>query len=225
MKVLLIEDDKGLCYTLGKLFTKNGITSEFANEGDTGYWMGLNGTYDVIILDILLPEMSGFEVLNTLRKQGNTTPVLMLTTKEEIEDKCKAFEQGADDYLVKPFSYQELLLRIGALTRRSRNILDDSYITAGNTRINRFNLEVMIGGTQVKLSLKGANLLDCLMKNKGKFVSKEMLLNSVWGIDKAIQSNSVEVYIHMLRRAFPPEASGFTIETRLGYGYRIVEEG
>ena len=220
---MLVEDDKNLCYTLGQLFKKNRINVEFANTGDDGYWMCIHGVYDVIILDILLPGMSGFKILDTIRKEGNSTPILMLTTKDEIDDKSDAFNRGADDYLVKPFYYEELLLRLNALTRRSKHLINDSCIIVGNIQLDRRSFEVMMNGNPIKLTPKGAKLLYCLMKNKEKFVSKETLLNFVWGINKDIQSNSVEVYIHALRKNLPSEISGVTIETRLGFGYRIIE--
>ena len=223
MKILLVEDNLILCETLSKLFKNNSIGCDVANDGETGLLKAINGYYDVIILDIALPKKSGTEILSDLRSNKNNTPILMLTAKDHISDKEISFEIGADDYLTKPFLHKELLLRIKAIARRPREMLDGYYIQAGNVRLNAFNNQIEMNGSPVNASAKAAQLLYFLFKHKENYVPKEVILQAVWGIEKPLQTNNVEVYIHMLRKTFPPEQSGFTIMTKLGVGYMLRE--
>ena len=223
MRVLLIEDNKSLCKTLKEYLRNNEIECDAAYDGAVGLSYALQGFYDVILLDIALPKKSGIDILTAVRKEKITTPVLMLTAKDTIDDKEMSFEFGADDYLTKPFLHKELLIRVKALVRRSRNMLDDSHIQIGKTRINLFNFEIEMNGKTVNASIKEAKLLELLFKNKDKYLSKEFLLNAVWGIDKPLLTNNVEVYIHMLRKNFQPALSGFKIVTRQGFGYKLEE--
>jgi len=201
----------------------SGIQCDVATDGETGFFMAENGFYDVLILDIGLPQKSGVEVLSSLRKKGVTLPVLMLTAKDDIEYKEISFEQGADDYLVKPFIDKELLFRIKALARRPRAALSDFSINIGKTSLDVINMRVDIGGAQVNVSAKEARLIEFLFKRKDSYISKELILNAVWGFDKSIITNNVEVYIRTLRKRFPPEQSGFIIETKYGVGYKLKE--
>lgn len=223
MKILLTEDNQTLSKALNELFNKNGIDCDVAYDGETGLFMALNGYYDVIILDIALPKKSGTELLSNIRTGKVNTPILMLTARDSIDYKEISFELGADDYLTKPFLHKELLLRVKALARRPREMVDDSFIQIGNIRMNVYDFQIEVNSEPVNASVKEAKLLEFLFRRAGKYVSKDVILSAVWGIDKPIQTGNVEVYIHMLRKTFPPELSGFKIETKHGLGYRLTE--
>ena len=160
-------------------------------------------------------------MLTELRAQSKTTPILMLTAKETLEDKVNALNYGADDYLIKPFEFYELLARIRALMRRAP-LMHNETIQFGHTVINRHSYEITVNGEFVKTSIKEAALLECLFINNGKYVSKETILHILSGKNKDISSNNVEVYVHYLRKKFPQRISGFTIETKQNVGYRII---
>lgn len=170
----------------------------------------------------MLPEQSGIDTLEQLRKSNIDTPVLMLTAKDFVNDKINAFDQGADDYLVKPFEFQELLARVKALVRRSPVELD-KIVSLGNTAIDRDCLEVSIDGKVIKTTIKESKTLEYLFSNKGKYVSKGTILNIISGVTRDININNVEVYIHHIRKKFTPEISGFQIETKQSLGYRVIE--
>jgi len=222
MRVLLVEDKIELCDQLKKLFKKNMIDLDTANDGENGLELALEYDYSVIILDIMLPNISGIDVLTQLRKRSKKTPILILTAKETLEDKVTALNCGADDYLVKPFEFEELLARVRALNRRSP-VLHDETVCIGNTVINRQRYETRINDKTVKTSIKEAILLDYLFMNKGRFVAKETVLQILSGCNVGdISSNNVEVYVHHLRKKFPRDVSGFSIETKYGLGYRVL---
>ena len=223
MKILLIDDNKTLCETLKGYFKYNGIDCDVAYDGEAGILKAMQGCYEVILLDIALPNKSGTDVLSHLRQENLHIPVLMLTAKADLGYKKTSFEYGADDYLTKPFIHEELLLRVKALARRPHEILFDSYIRVGNIRMTLFDNQIEMNGNAVNVSVKEAKLLEFFIKHKDKYISKEWILNAIWGIDKPIQTNNIEVYVHMLRKTFPQELSGFMIETKKGLGYRLRE--
>ncbi len=221
MRLLLVEDKKELCEALKKLFYRNNIDLDFSLDGEEGAELALSGDYSVIILDIMLPSISGVEILKSLRSHSMPVPVIMLTARETVEDKVGALDCGADDYLVKPFEFEELLARVRALARRAPILLEER-ISVGNTSIDRKTLEVSMSGRPVKTSVRESKLLERLFLGGGNFVTKESILMILSGKNKDISSNNVEVYIHYLRKKFPPESSGFIIETKQSQGYRIV---
>ena len=223
MNILLVEDNKLLCKSINDFLMSYGIRCDVAPDGEIGHFMAENGCYDVLILDIGLPKKSGVEVLRSIRNSGITVPVLMLTAKDGMDYKESSFDQGADDYLIKPFVDKELLLRIKALARRPRVALNDFTIEIGKTRLDVLNMKVEMGGTFINASVREVRLLEFLSKRKDNYVSKEIILNTVWGFDKSIITNNVEVYVRTLRKRFPPDLSGFIIETKYGVGYRLKE--
>ena len=222
MRLLIIDDKAELCENLRRLFKQNSCALDIALNGDAGVEMAQRGDYSVILLDIMMPDISGYKVLSILRNRGITTPVLMLTAKDTLEDKVGAFKLGSDDYLTKPFEFQELLARVNALARRSVTFVD-SIISAGAVGINRRTYEATLNGKLVKTTFNESKVLEILFMNKGKYVSKENILNILCGNYKNIESNNVEVYVHYLRRKFPCDLSGFTIETKRDVGYRLME--
>lgn len=222
MRLLLIEDKAELCEILQIMFEKNNFVLDIASSGEAGYKLALRNKYSVIILDIILPGQSGIDTLGQLRSSNIDTPVLMLTAKDSVNDKISAFDMGADDYLVKPFEFQELLVRIRALSRRTPDFQNRS-ISFGNTAIDRDSLEVSIDGEVIKTTVKEAKTLEHLFLNSGKYVSKGSILHIISGVNRDININNVEVYIHRIRKKFPPEISGFSIETKQSLGYRAIE--
>jgi DNA-binding response OmpR family regulator len=224
MDLLLVDDNESLCKLLKAFFQSAGIRCDVANDGLAGFDKATSAFYDVIILDIALPDKSGIALLADLRAAKNNSPVLMLTARDGYDYKEAAFERGADDYLVKPFLHKELLLRVRALARRPLGILESSCLEVGAVRLNTVNMQIEMSGKPVAVSAKEAKLLCFLFKNKGRFVSKEMILNAIWGIYKPIQSNNVEVYIHMIRKDFPKKLSGFEIVTKHTLGYMALED-
>ena len=223
MNVLLIEDNKFLCKSISDFLMDADIRCDIANDGETGYFMAENCHYDVLILDIGLPLKSGVEILRSLRKKGMLSPVLMLTAQDGIDYKEVSFDLGADDYLIKPFNDKELLLRIKALARRPYMLVSDTIMIIGKISLDVMNMCVEMSGQQINLSEKETKLLEFLFKRKDSYVTKERILNAVWGFNKSITTNNVEVYVRSMRKRFPPELSGFIIETRYGVGYKLTE--
>ena len=224
MRILLVEDREELCTILKESFLKNTIDMDVAYNGEDGLALILAQEYSVIVLDIMLPFMSGVALLGEIRKRGVLTPVLMLTALDAIDNKVEALELGADDYLVKDFEFKELLARVRALARRPQ-MVDLCTITVGNVTLNRNVYSAEMNGQSIALSGKEGIILEYLFQNKGKFVSKESILRTISQCDKAIEIGNVEVHIHFLRKKFPPQRAGFVIETKHRYGYRIFETG
>lgn len=187
-------------------------------DGVSGLDYGLTGIYDLIILDIMLPQKNGISVLTALRQAKIATPVLMLTAKAEIEDKIMGLDCGADDYLTKPFQTGELLARIRAVTRRKGEILSQDP-TWGDLTLRQKTREIHCGDASVKLGLKEFLLLETLMLNPKQIISKEQLIEKVWGFDTEVEYNNVEVYISFLRKKITFIGSLLQIKVNRGIGY------
>ncbi len=179
--------------------------------------------YNVIILDRMLPGKNGLDVLIELRKQGITTPVLILTAKDSIKNRVEGLDSGADDYLTKPFSKSELLARIRALGRRQSEILVNEEINIGNMRFNYIKGEINANGRTIKLTSKESQILEILAKNKNIVVSKEQLLERIWGFQADIELNNIEVYLSYLRKKLAKSDCGIVIETIRARGYCLKE--
>ncbi len=215
MKILFVEDEKLLADALGHLFEENGFTSFVCYRGDDGLKKALEEDFDVIVLDIMLPGIDGFEFIKELRKHKNV-PVLMLTAKDSLRDKVDGLNLGADDYLVKPFESDELIARVGALTRRARP-------TGGtDLEINSETLELIVGDRHIELTKKEEELLRYLLKSQGHPRSKGRILSEVWKGQSGISENSVELYIHYLRNKL--KGSGYRIRTIRNKGYLLAKE-
>ncbi len=222
MRVLLVEDEKGIAQPLSKLLEKSNIPADVVYDGLSGYMQARKNIYDVIILDIMLPEMDGLTVLKKLRDENILTPVLFLTAKDTIDDKVKGFDIGGDDYLTKPFSTKELIARVKALARRRPDMLESEIITFKDITLDVNNALLTIGDHSEILPAKEARILEILIKNSQRVVSKEFLLDTVWGLETEAMDNTVEIYIHYLRKKI--EKSQFVkIITQRGLGYRIQD--
>jgi len=223
MRVLIVEDEVNLALPLVALLEKNKILADTVADGTSGLMLARKSIYDVIVLDIMIPEMNGLDVLKTLRKEHNNTPILLLTALDNIDDRVKGLDLGADDYLTKPFDTKELIARIRALSRRSSGSISEEVININNVSLNVHNASLKVGEREETLTKKEANLLETLMKNKDNVLSKDYILDKVWGIDSYAIDNSVEIYIHYLRKKLGSDA-GVKIITNRGLGYTLKEK-
>ncbi|HHV28654.1 response regulator transcription factor [Acetivibrio mesophilus] len=223
MRILLVEDEVRLSEALVHTLKKNNYIVDVAFDGITGQQMAETEMYNVIILDRMLPGKNGLDVLIELRKQGITTPVLILTAKDSIKNRVEGLDSGADDYLTKPFSKSELLARIRALGRRQSEILVNEEINIGNMRFNYIKGEINANGRTIKLTSKESQILEILAKNKNIVVSKEQLLERIWGFQADIELNNIEVYLSYLRKKLAKSDCGIVIETIRARGYCLKE--
>ncbi|WP_163327675.1 response regulator transcription factor [Desulfurobacterium thermolithotrophum] len=223
MKVLLVEDEKLLANTLKKGLEEEGYIVDVAYDGEEGFFLGRCYGYDVIILDVMLPKLDGMELLLRLREEGVKTPILMLTAKDSVEDKVKGLDSGADDYLTKPFSYDELLARIRALLRR-KSESKTSFIKIKDLEIDLNKKIVKRAGNEIKLTKKEFKALTLLALNKNRVISKEFLIDSLYSTDRFVSINAVEVLINRLRKKIDKDYSQKLIHTIKGFGYMIKDD-
>ncbi|MCL1914925.1 MAG: response regulator transcription factor [Eubacteriaceae bacterium] len=222
MRILLVEDEIGISEPLVTLLEKSKISTDAVYDGASGLIQAQKGYYDVIVLDIMLPEMDGIDVLKTLRAQGVHTPVLLLTAKDSVDDKIAGLEIGADDYLTKPFYPQEVVARVRALARRSADWSQGDRLSFEDITLIVSNAIVEVAGKAENLTAKEAQILEMLVKNAGNVISKEKLLDTVWGLDSEATYNTVEIYIHYLRKKLE-RSSKVKIITVRGLGYSLRE--
>lgn len=227
MRVLLVEDERGLILTLTDRLQSEGFNVDVASDGKTGLEKALAGNYDIILLDVMLPEKNGYDVCRDLRQKGIATPVLMLTAKGETIDKVLGLKLGADDYLTKPFEVLELLARIEALLRRApaqTNGRSHDEIRFGEITIDFKRAEVTRGSESIDLSAMEFKLLQHLIENRGVVHSRDQLLDAVWGYDAMPSTRTVDVHIAWLRQKLEsnPKRPHF-IQTVHGMGYKFVE--
>ena len=222
MKVLIIEDDKILSDTIKQCIEKK-YNTEQAYDGYEGYMFAKENIYDVIILDLMMPEMNGYEVLTKLRSGGILTPVLILTAKDSLSDKVKGFNYGADDYLVKPFEREELIARLDAIIRRSKGFFINNVLKFKDMKINIENRKVFIKDEEVLLQGKQFDLLEYLINSKDSIVTKEQIFDKIWGFDSDTSTNVVEVYASGLRKELKKYGYDKYIKTLRGVGYILSE--
>ena len=225
MRLLLVEDERRLSDALVYILKKNKYTVDAAYDGETGEDMALSDIYDLIIFDWMLPRKDGVSILKNIRAQGIKAPVLFLTARDTIENRVEGLDAGADDYLIKPFSNDELLARVRALSRRQGELITTKNLHAGNLTLDTSQCKVYSGeNTAVKLTLKECQLLELLVKNKGRVITKEQLLDRIWGFEMDSDYNNVEIYVHYLRKKLDNCASNIRINTVRGIGYCLEEE-
>jgi len=221
MKILVVEDEHKIAHSLKKGLEQESYAVDVAYDGKTGFDLASGEDYDVIILDLLLPEIDGITLCKKLRQEENIhTPILILTAKGQLEDKVEGLDAGADDYLVKPFSFSELLARIRALARRPKKVLE-SVLTCGDLTLNPLSFEVKRGGREIKLTKKEFALLEYLIRGQGKILSKEQIISHVWDYEADILPNTVEAFIGRLRRKLGLPS---LIKTVRGFGYKLEKE-
>lgn len=218
MKILVVEDEHKIGSSIKRGFEQENWATDLAFDGEDGYDMASSEDYDVIVLDLMLPKLDGVGITKKLREGKNHTPILMLTAKGELSDKVDGLNAGADDYLVKPFAFEELLARVKALSRRPVEVKTQK-LKAKGLELDPDSFEVKKSGKQVELSRKEFALLEYLLRNAGKVVSKDNIISHVWDYEADILPNTVEVFIGYLRDKIGPD----TIKTVRGFGYKIAE--
>ena len=218
MRVLYVEDEKFLADAVKHNLEKQGIDVDHAADGEEGLNMAVSGIYDCMILDIMLPKLSGIEILERVREKGISTPVIMLSALSEVEDKVRGLNSGADDYLAKPFKTAELVARINALLRRPAAV-KESVIKFGDLVFDE-DQKTLNGET---LTAKEAGIISELIKANGKLIPKEFLLSKVWGEEAYGEDNYIEVYMSRLRKTMRKAGVKTQVKTSRGLGYKLVE--
>ncbi len=225
MRLLLVEDERALSYALVNMFEKEKIEVTACYDGKEGLEYALTGVYDVILLDVLMPKMNGFDVLKEIRKNKISTPILMLTALSGESDKVKGLDLGADDYLAKPFGFGELMARVRALLRRGQSTLAiDNRLYYGNTELDITNSLLRANGKEVQLSQKELGIVKFFFERSDFVGNKEEIITRVWGLDNDFLSNNLEVYISFIRKKLTFVGANFTIEALRGIGYKLTKK-
>lgn len=227
MRILMVEDEKYMAEAVAQVLKKNNYSVDLEYNGEAGLDYGLSGIYDIIILDIMLPKMDGISILKELRRSGIETPVILLTARGETEDKVRGLDSGADDYLAKPFHTDELLARLRALGRRKSELINEGILKYGDIELNPLTLLLGCKGKEIKLTLKESQLLELLIKRNTMIISKEIIIERLWGYDTDAESNRVEIHVSLLRKKLFQLKSDVSIGTIRGAGYvlKAVKDG
>ncbi len=222
MHILVVEDQQRLAYLLRRVLTEERHTVDLAHDGHAGLDLALSDTYDVVILDVMLPGLDGLEICRQMRAEHVMSPVLMLTARGAVEDRVTGLNVGADDYLTKPFAMEELLARINALLRRRDRHFDETlYLTVGGLTLDLVRHEARRDGRVIELTAKEFALLEYLMRHPGQVLTRTQITDAVWRYDLEALSNVVDIYIHYLRDKIDHGFSHSLIKTVRGVGYKI----
>ncbi len=223
-KVLVVDDEAGVRTALRRGLTAEGMAVTLASEGNEALRLASTGAFDVVLLDVMLPGLSGYRVLERLRAQGVGTPVLMVSAKDGEFDQADGLDLGADGYVVKPFSFVVLVAQVRALVRRRDSAAETDVLRVGDLEIDRGGRQVRFAGHPVALSPREYELLVELAGHPGSVLGKEDLLRAVWGRDQFVTRNAVEVYVGYLRRKLDAVGAGHVVQTVRGHGYRVTDE-
>ena len=224
VRILVVEDDVAMAAALNRALRAAGVVADIAGLGDDALWMAQAAPYDVIVLDVMLPDLDGFEVCRQLRLAGVWIPIIMVTARDAVADRIRGLDAGADDYLTKPFSLGELLARLRALARRE--VVDrPAVVSVGSLRLDPAGRRVWRGDTEVSLTAREFTLLEALMRRPGQVLSHLQLLDAAWDFGYEHRSNVVEVYVRYLRAKIDRPFGVASIETVRGVGYRLREDG
>ena len=224
MRALVVEDGSKMGALLRRGLQEEGFAVDVAGSGEDGTWFGTENDYDVILLDVMLPDIDGFEVCRRLRAADRWAPILMLTARDGVRDRVAGLDAGADDYLVKPFAVEELSARVRALGRRGRAPaigIGPGSLVAGPIALDETSRIVTVDGLRVDLSPREFALLECLLRHRGQVLSRDQLLDHAWPYDAEVVTGIVDTYVYFLRRKLGPEGGG-RIETVRGAGYRVA---
>jgi DNA-binding response OmpR family regulator len=219
-RILIVEDEPRISSFIEKGLAANGFTTSVVQSGNEGLFLAESGEFDLLILDIGLPDRDGFDVLRELRTRNKTLPVVILTARDGLPDKVQGLEGGADDYVTKPFSFEELLARVRVRLRGER-VPEETVLTAGNASLDLRTRRINVSGTDVELTAREFVLAETFFRHPGQVLSREQLLSRVWGYDYDPGSNIVDVYVGYLRRKIGDER----IRTVRGMGYRLEKTG
>ncbi|WP_042357183.1 response regulator transcription factor [Bacillus rubiinfantis] len=223
MRLLVVEDNLPLLESIVQLL-KDEFEVDQASDGEEALFLARQNIHDAIVLDVMLPEMDGFQVLKTIRKEGLTIPVLFLTARDSLEDRVKGLDSGGDDYLVKPFQGAELKARIRALLRRSGSLTTNQTVKYRGIELFGKERDIIVDGEPIKLTAKQYELLEYLIQNKGAILTKEQIYDRVWGFDSDTTIAIVEVFMHHLRKKLEPFGYHADIKTIRGVGYMLDEK-
>jgi two-component system response regulator ArlR len=219
MKILIIEDELMIAEAVAHVLKKNNYNVDIALDGEYGLDCALSGIYDIIILDIMLPKKDGFSILYSLRNAKIPVPVIILTAKNQTQDKVKGLDFGADDYLEKPFEMEELLARLRALSRRKGDLVYNGILEYGDIEFNPHQLLLSCKDKKLKLTLKEGHALELLITGKYRTVSKETMIEKLWGYESDAEDNHVEIHISLLRKKLKQVDSTLKIKAIRGLGY------
>lgn len=224
MKILIIEDEYSLADAIAETLKKEKFTVTIKTDGEEGEDEALTNIYDLILLDVMLPHKDGFEILNTLKNEKIETPVIMLTAKSEMSDKLNGLENGADDYITKPFHMRELIARVKIILRRKTNLEDTNVLEFEDLKLDLKNGKMSSGENEIQISGKELDLLEVLLINKNQTINREKLADKIWGYDSDTEYNNVEVYISFLRKKLKLLKSKVRIKAVRGIGYKLEVE-
>ena len=225
MRVLVVEDEQRLAKAITRVLGEEGYTPDAVANGLDAIGLARTQSYDIVLLDVMLPGMDGYSVAKELRAAGYQKPILMLTARDAVPDRVRGLDSGADDYLVKPFALAELLARMRALTRRSGQLSEDSQLSCGDLSLDLRTRQASRQGRTIELTTKEFGLLEALLRHPGQVLTRSQLLDLVWGMDALqTESNVVDIYVHYLRNKVDKEFDKKLIRTIRGAGYAIRDE-
>ena len=223
MKILVVDDEVKLADALGELFKQQKFLVDVVYDGEDGLFYAKNGDYDVLVLDVMMPKLDGYEVVRRLRQAKKNVPVLLLTAKDDVASKVKGLDCGADDYLSKPFASEELLARIRALSRRQTELVYD-VLEYEDIKLNTSNYTLQCGNKSVSLGAKEYAIIKLMLTNPTQVISKDTIISKVWGLDSDITENNIEAYMSFLRKKLFFVGSKLTILTKRMLGYYLEKE-
>lgn len=219
MKLLIVEDETKTGDYLRQGLTEAGFLADLARTGTDGLHLAITGDYDLLILDVMLPGMNGWQLLETLRRSGNALPVLFLTARDQVEDRVKGLELGADDYLVKPFAFSEFLARVRTLLRRGKSSLEPTVLQIADLELDLLRRRAQRGGHRIDLTAKEFALLELLLRRQGEVLPRSLIASQVWDINFDSDSNVIEVAIRRLRAKMDDDFEPKLLRTIRGMGY------
>lgn len=219
MRILVVEDDKKIASFVIRGFKEAGFAVDHAEDGDNGLALAVSGIHDAIIMDLMLPKLDGLSIIGRMRQEKILTPVIVLSAKRSVDDRIKGLQHGGDDYLIKPFSFSELLARVHALIRRTNHEAEPTRLAAGDLSLDLLTREVSRSSKKIDLQPREFSLLEYLMRNPGRVVSKTMIIEHVWGYNFDPQTNVVDVLVSRLRNKVDREFDRKLIHTHRGVGY------
>ena len=222
--ILIIEDEYSLADAISETLQKEKFGVSIITNGEDGENEALTNIYDLILLDVMLPKKDGFKILANLRREKIDTPIIMLTAKSEMSDKLKGLENGADDYITKPFHMRELVARVKVILKRKTNIQDTNILEYNDLKLDLVTCKMCVNDNEIAINGKELNLLEILLLNKNQIVNREILANKIWGYNSESEYNNVEVYVSFLRKKLKLLKSQVKIKAVRGIGYKLEEE-